>query len=35
MREEERRQADFIFSPESGPSISTILVVVPKEKPAE
>lgn len=35
MRKEERSQANFIFSPESGPSISTVLVMVPEEKPAE
>lgn len=35
MKEEERGKVDFISSPESGPSFSFILVMVPKEKPIE
>ena len=35
MKEEERGKADFISSPESGPSVSFILAMVSKEKPIE
>lgn len=34
MKKEERSQANF-FSPESGPSVSTIQVMVLKDKPAD
>lgn len=35
MKEEERRKADFLSSPQSGPSASFVLVIVPKGKPNE
>lgn len=37
MRNEERgeKSSKFFFSAESGPSVSTIQVMVPKDKPAD